>query len=728
MDFIKQKDAMQCGVACLSMVCHFFGKRYSAEFLQRHCRPTAEGVSLLGIKQGAEAVGLEGKAVKLPYEGLADIDSPMILHWNQNHFIVIIKSLKKDRFKIADPAKGIYTIKGTDLRNHWISTTLADGTPAGIALQLSPTKLFYDYSDSGYSEDRSWRFLAGYFIKYKSLFLQIVLCMLLGCVLQLTMPFLTQAIVDKGIRQNSMSIIWIILIGELVIVTGATAGGFIRRWLLLHISARINISMLSDFIIRMLKLPMDFFDTRLTGDLMQRMGDHTRIQSFLTNQTLNAAYTVLCLIIYGVVLWIYSFWIFMIFTAGVIVYAIWEISFLKKRRILDFDTFSQQAKNQNLTFQMLTSMQEIKQQGCGDKRRMEWEDNQADLFEIQTRSMKLQQTQEGGAILINEVRNLVITVMAAATVISGEMSLGAMLAVQYIIGQLNGPVDQLMGVIYSIQDVGISLERINEINNENFNEDTGRKIPTDPTEPQDIVIRNLSFKYDIHSPDYILEDISLIIPKGKVTAVVGTSGSGKTTFLKLLLGFYRPQKGEIRIGDIDLSRCCLEWWRKRCGAVMQDGVIFNESIADNIASSDLDKNQTDICSSAETANIREYIESLPLKYNTIVGTDGKGLSQGQKQRLLIARAVYRNPEYIFLDEATNSLDANNEKKIVERLERFYRGKTVIIVAHRLSTVANADNIVVLDKGRIVEQGSHEELVRNKGFFYSLIKNQLELGT
>lgn len=556
--------------------------------------------------------------------------------------------------------------------------------------------------------------------------MQIIFGLILGCLLQLVMPFLTQWIVDFGITNADIGFIWLVLLGELMIVIGRTATDFIRRWLLLHISMRINISLVSDFFIKLLKLPMSFFDTKQMGDLFQRIGDHSRVQNFLTGQVLNIIFTFLGLIIFGIVLFIYNHLIFVVFVIGSVCYGLWITSFLRRRKILDYELFEQQAKNQDKTYQFITCMQEIKLQDCEQRRRWEWEDVQADLFRVQMNSLKLQQTQEAGSIFINEVKNIIITVLAATAVINSQMTLGAMLAVQYIIGQLNSPVTQLMSFIYSLQDVKISLERINEIH-EGKNEESNEEKIKDFTDTKSIKFTDVVFKYDIHAIKNTLTDVSFEIPVGKVTAIVGASGSGKTTLIKLMLGYYKVLSGSIMIARRNIDDYNLKCWRRQCGVVMQDGVIFSESIARNIAVDDQEIDVTRLETAAKIANIHDYIMGLPLKYNTIIGRDGVGLSQGQKQRILIARAVYKSPEFIFLDEATNALDAKNERAIVENLNNFYKGRTVVVVAHRLSTVKNADQIIVMDNGKVVERGTHDSLIKEMGDYFSLVKNQLELG-
>ncbi len=724
--WIRQHDSMQCGVACLAMICRHYGKDYSLEYLDSFCHANIAGVSMLGIAEGARSVGLETMTAAASTDELKEITLPCILHWNQNHFVVLYGiSGNGRRYRIADPGKGLVSCTRRELESHWISS-VTDGEPSGVVMQLTPTRDFHSHICDKTAEKRSFRFLLGYLRQYRKYFLQIILGLLLGCVLQLILPFLTQAIVDLGIRHRDIGLIWLILLGELMIVVGRTATDFIRRWLLLHISMRINISLVSDFFIKLLRLPMSFFDTKLMGDLLQRIGDHTRVQDFLTGQALNVVFTLLSFLVFGVVLFVYNHLIFAVFAAGSLCYGLWIASFLRRRKVLDYELFEQQAVNQNRTYQFITSMQEIKLQDCERRRRWEWEDTQADLFAVRMKSLRLQQTQEAGSIFINEVKNIIITVLAATAVIGGRMTLGAMLAVQYIIGQLNSPVAQFMSFIYSLQDVRISLERINEIHC-GRNEEPDSGLATDFREGKSIDIDSIDFKYDPHALKKTIEGVSFHIPEGKVTAIVGASGSGKTTLIKLMLGYYPVMSGSISIAGRDINEHSLRWWRRQCGVVMQDGVIFSESIARNIAVDDGEVDTERLESAARIACIHDFVMSLPLRYDTKVGKDGVGLSQGQRQRILIARAVYRDPAFIFLDEATNSLDAKNEREIVENLDKFYKGRTVVVVAHRLSTVKNADRIIVLDGGKVVETGDHASLIAAKGAYYNLVKNQLELG-
>ena len=726
---IIQSDSMMCGITCLQMVCKHFGREVSLRTLSKLCVATSEGVSMLGVNEAANKLGLRTMCARTDFDTLSKATLPCVLHWNQNHFVVLYKVRKGRIFYVADPGKGLVKYNLEEFGKHWVSTA-SQGEEKGIAMFLEPTLEFYSHKVDNEEEDgspRSFQFLFGYIKQYRKYFGQIVLGLLVGSLLQLILPFLTQSIVDVGIKNQNIGFIWLILLGQLMLTISRTAIDFIRRWLLLHILLRINISLVSDFFIKLLKLPMSFFDTKLMGDLMQRMGDHNRVNSFLTQQTLSIVFSLFTFIVFSIVLLSYNWLIFAIFMLGSLLYGGWLALFLRRRKVLDYELFEQQAINNNKTYEFITSMQEIKLQDCEQRRRWEWEDVQADLFNVQMKSLKLQQTQEAGSIFINELKNIVITVVAATAVIHGQLTLGMMLAVQYIIGQLNSPVEQLMSFFYSVQDVKISLERINEIHR--MDDENGKQgLETSVTdETKGIDMENINFKYDPHALKTIIDNVSLTIPKGKVTAIVGASGSGKTTLIKLMLGYYPVLGGQINIGGTDVNTLNKKWWRRQCGVVMQDGVIFSESIARNIAVDDKEIDKQRLQTAAEIACIHDYVMGLPLKYNTKIGRDGVGLSQGQKQRILIARAVYKNPNYIFLDEATNSLDANNERMIVEHLDEFYKGKTVVIVAHRLSTVKNADQIVVLDKGKVVEIGNHEELTAKRGAYYNLVKNQLELG-
>ncbi|MPQ48124.1 ATP-binding cassette domain-containing protein [Marinifilum sp. N1E240] len=726
---------MDCGPTCIRMIAKHYGRHYSLDYLRKRSYITREGVSVSGISECAENIGFRTLCGRFTFEKLVkQAPLPCVVHWQQNHFVVVYSINKrktlfkspKIQFIVADPGRGIVKYSKEEFIENWVSTK-TQGEDKGVAILIEPTTKFFD-KEGEKSDKSSFSFLFSYFGRYKKFFTQIMLGLLLGSILQLIFPFLTQAIVDVGISDHNINFIYLILLAQVILFISRMSVDFIRRWILLHISTRINVSLISDFFIKLMKLPMNFFDTKLVGDILQRIEDHKRVERFLTAQSLGVIFSLFNFIIFGIVLMIYSIKIFSIFLTGSTLYAVWIIFFLKKRRTIDYKLFEQRALNQSKNYQLISGMQEIKLQNCEKRKRWEWEDIQADLFQVNSESLTLQQYQEGGMIFINELKNIVITIIAATAVINGSLTLGMMLAIQYIIGQLNSPLEKIVGFIHNMQDVKISLDRLAEIHKkENEDENNVTKYQKYPFGDKSIDIENLSFQYDGPHSRQVLNNINLKIPKGKITAIVGASGSGKTTLVKLLLGYYIPQNGSIKVDKNNLSDYDLRWWRNECGAVMQDGYIFSESIAKNIAVSDDEIDDDKLMHAAKVANCHEFISELPLSYNTIIGQEGQGISQGQRQRILIARAVYKNPNFIFLDEATNALDANNEKQINENLDVFLEGKTVVIVAHRLSTVKYADQIIVLNKGKIVEKGTHIELIQNREYYYGLVKNQLELG-
>ena len=723
--YIDQLDTSDCGPACLAMVATHYGKSYTLDNLREKSSITRKGVSMLGISDAAESIGFRTLGVKLTYAQLMkEAILPCIAHWQQRHFIVVYK-VEKNRVWVADPAHGLVKYTRREFMQGWAQDE-ADGKEQGLCLLLETTPAFYSRED-GKSDRSRFSFLFKYLRPYRKFIVQLFIGLLLGSILQLIFPFLTQAIVDKGIGNHDLGFIYMVLIAQLTLFLSQTAVEFIRGWISLHISTRVNLSLISDFLIKLLKLSIGFFDTKMIGDIMQRIRDHSRVESFLTGSMINIIFACVSLVVFSIVLALYHVPILIVFLIGSMAYAGWVILFWKKRRDIDFKRFSLLSENQSNLYQLITGIQEIKLNNCERRKRWEWERIQARLFKTSVKGLSLNQMQTAGSSFINQLKNILISFISAKAVIDGHMTLGMMMAVQYIIGQLNAPIQQLINLSHSAQDAKISLERLSEIHGMPDEESVDKPGTHHLPEDRSISAENLSFQYEGPHSEFVLKNLDITIPARKVTAIVGVSGSGKTTLVKLMLGFYPPTEGKIRIGNLNLRDISPSRWREACGVVMQEGFIFSDSIARNIALSDEIIDRDRLLHAARMANIETFIEQLPLGFNTEIGMEGHGLSQGQKQRILIARSIYKDPEFIFFDEATNSLDANNERTIVKNLEKFFEGRTVVIVAHRLSTVKNADQIVVLDKGMIVESGTHKELVSRRSAYYRLVKDQLELG-
>ena len=723
--FYKQMEVKDCGPTCLKIISRFYGKDIAVSYLRKLVETTKYGSSLSALSAAAENIGLRSVAVKIDLNSLLDhVPLPCVVHWNKNHFIVVYRTTPKHVY-VSDPAIGLLKYTVDEFLSGWIGNNATAATREGIVLLLEPGPQFANFNAPAPVASRKFTFLFKYLSKYKKLLFQVALGLFTASLLQLIFPFLMQSIVDVGIAGKDLGFIYLVLLAQLMLFFGRTAIEVVRSWLLLHISTRINISLVTDFFIKLMKLPISFFDARLTGDINQRILDHKRIEHLLTNKLLITFFSFFNIIIFGAVLAYYNILIFGIFMAGSIMNVIWVISLLKKRKIIDYKKFACRAEEQSKVFEIINGMQEIKLHNAERQKRWSWEYIQANLFSVSIKSLSVEQWQNVGSSFIREGTNIIVTVLAATLVIKGELTLGMMLSVQFIIGQLNAPIIELIEFTRAYQDAKISFDRISEIHNKEDEEKPGEMRITDINIHQPIIVSNLSFRYP-GGPGNVIKDVSFTIPPRQTTAIVGSSGSGKTTLMKLLLKFYSEYEGSICLGDEDVRSIAQNSWRTNCGAVMQEGFIFNDTIANNIAIGEDVIDKEKLKQAVEIANIREFIEMLPLSYNTKIGNEGVGLSTGQKQRILIARAVYKSPRLIVFDEATSALDAKNERVIMERLNRFLKDRTAIIIAHRLSTVKDARQIIVLEEGQIVEVGDHHSLILKQGAYYNLVKNQLQL--
>ncbi|SDL77629.1 RTX-I toxin determinant B [Sphingobacterium mizutaii] len=722
--FYSQHDLADCGPTCLKMICRYYGKDVQLEYLREKCYINKDGVSLLNISKAAEDLGFRTFMAYLDVERLVnDCPLPAILHWNQEHFVLLLEIKGKKYFKIADPAHGIVKIDLGTFKKSWIST--AD--QKGAALLLEPTPAFSNLNEKG-DEFSGYKFLLKYIKPYKRNFFQLIFGMMIGSLISLILPFATKILIDEGINKGSASIIYLVLLSQFALFVGSTLIELIRGWLLLHVNTRISLNIISDFLIQLLKLPIRFFDTKSVGDLSQRIGDHHRIDTFLTGTAISTIFSIVNIIVFSIILLFFDKAIFLSFFVLSVLGVLWVFLFQKKRKQLDYKRFARNRENQDKLYEMIVGMQEVKLYGSEISKRWEWERLQIKFFKLNISTLALEQWQSTGFNFLTSLKNIIISFLAATQVLNGNLTLGTLLSISYIIGQTNGPISQLMAFIQGFQDAKLSMDRLLEIHKKRGEEqDEEIDHSFERVENQDLNLENVSFQYSGPDSPLVLNNITLCIPKGKVTAIVGTSGSGKSTLLKLMLGFYKPVKGIVKIGESDLKRISPKLWREACGTVMQDGFIFFDTISRNIAVDGMAIDDKRMENAVKIANLSEFIDRLPLGYTTKIGSSGVGLSGGQKQRILIARSVYKDPEYLFFDEATSSLDANNERQIIDNLDDFFKGKTVVIIAHRLSTVKNADQIVVLKDGEIVEIGNHTTLSKAKGNYYELVKNQLELG-
>lgn len=716
----QQHDESDCGAACLRMVARHYGRFFSLEYLRSLTSQRREGVSLLDISEGAERLGFRTLAASISFDRLLeDAPLPLIAYWRENHYIVVYKTSRRYVW-VADPAGGLLRYTHQEFLDGW---KREEGE--GVVLLLEPTADFHKRDGQEVSKG-SFRYVLDYLKQYRQLINQLTIGFIVTIVLQLIFPFLMQALVDEGIGRQDFNFALLVLLAWAILFGSTMLVEHLRSWIFLHLGIRTNIRLVSDFILKVMKLPIRFFDEKMTSDLLKRIQDNVRVERLLTSTSLQAIVSSFSVLLLGFVLLHFDLVIFLIFLAGTALYLVWIFRFMRARRELDYLRFDQSAENQVKMIEMINGMQDIKLFNAEQQKRWDWERSEARLFRSSMKYLAVNQRQRLGAMLLNEARNILITIFAAKAVIEGRLTLGELLAIQYIIGQLNGPLHQLVDFIRAVQDARISLERMNEVHLKDNEEVLEEKISLLP-ETADIKLEKVSFHYPGFADMPALKDLDFTIPYGKTTAIVGSSGSGKTTLIKLLLGIYQPTEGAIRIGDINLGNIQQRFWRDRCGAVLQEGYLFSDTIARNIGMGAEIIEERKLLQAARIANIQSFIESLPAGYGARIGPEGIGLSQGQKQRMLIARAVYHNPEYFLFDEATNSLDAYNEVVIMENLAEHFKGRTIVVVAHRLSTVTNADHIIVLEGGEVVEQGAHDQLAAKKGAYYHLLKNQLELG-
>jgi len=731
--FIPQHDQMDCGPACLAMIAKKYGKNYPLQYLRGNSFLTKEGVSIAGIKEAAKKIGFDSFTYQLGINELRQQgdEFPCIIHWNQNHFIVLDRIStgifsRKTQYHVADPSYGLLKVPEERFKQSWCSRD-----NEGIALFLKPTEKFYNQVPP-VEEQISIKRALSYLKPHKRKVIILTIMLLTGSLISLVFPFLTQNLIDKGVTAKDLNVIMIILLAQLALYIGSITIEVIRNWFTLYIGTKISITIISDYLMRILSLPLKFFDTKMMGDFNQRIQDNERIEQFLTSQSLTTFFSLITFAVFFGVLWFYNTIIMVTYLALTTISLIWSLYWLKKRKTLDYFRFLYRGESQEGIYEIVNGVTELKLNQFEDFKRKEWENIQDKLFKVNIRLLKVNQLQLSGFEFVNQIKNILVTFLAASLVVKGEITLGALLSISYIIGQLNAPVNYLVAFIRSFQDAKLSLERLNEVHVQQREENENQREMSVSGEPEaatdnGIDVKNLFFQYAGPISPLVLKDLSFKIPEGKVTAIVGASGSGKTTLMKLLLRFYAPTDGHILYNNDDLNDLSPKSVRSNCGVVMQDGFIFSDTIERNIVAGDQNIDRQRLSNAVKTANIEDFIDNLPLGYETKIGASGNGISGGQKQRILIARAVYKNPHYIFFDEATSALDADNEMIIHNNLQSFFKGKTVVIIAHRLSTVKKADQIIVLKEGRIVESGSHQELVYSKSDYYKLVKNQLELG-
>jgi ATP-binding cassette subfamily B protein len=718
------------GFSCLEIIINYYDKNFSiSEFREMVESEVANG-ALLAISDVAERIGFRARWMELTDEQLIkQVNTPCILYWRDGRFIVKGpgKNTKRTRkVNCIDPSAGSLQVDVDDLLAGWATRLNGAGKMVGAVMILEPGFKFWSWKKGEVSKF-SWRRVGQYFHGKYSLISGIVLAFIITSIAQLIFPFLVQSVVDVGIKRKDYNFITLVLSAQVMMVFGRMSVDFIRARLLMQISGAASLSIISDFWIKLSKLSISYFERTRRGDVLQRVQDSRKMLVFMTGPMLNTFFSSLNFVVLSIVLIMHKLDLFLVFIAGMVIYLTWTKLLFGGRKKVNQQLFDASAVDNNSTLQMVAGMEEIKLNNIEQPKRWEWEDVQVDLFRASLRNLNYGQLQQTGGIMINNIKDVVLLFLVARYVIQGQLTFGAMLAIQYITGQLSAFIDQFIGFFISLQDAKISMDRLNEVHLlEDEENEVDRNLLRMLPYKKDIRLKSLSFAYPGENDEAILNNIDLIIPEGKTTAIVGGSGSGKTTLLKLLLKFYDSYRGNILIGDTDFRDLSPAYWRSQCAAVLQDGFIFSDTIANNIALEYEGPDHDRLIKACKNANVLSFIEDLPNGFNTRIGPQGTGISQGQKQRLLIARAIYKNAHYWFLDESTNALDANNERVIISNMSKVLRGKTVVIVAHRMSTIKDAHQIIVMDRGCIVEQGSHFELSNLKGRYYDLLSNQLDM--
>ncbi len=716
-----QSESKDCGPSCLKIIARYYGNNVDIEYLRKVSETTRSGTSLTGLIRAAKKIGFKAVASKESFSILKkEVPLPVIAHWNQDHFVVVYE-ITNDKVYVSDPELGKVKYTHSDFMDKWLEN---DENGEGILLLLNfNVNENFQLPKEAVEKKVDISFISSHLKNYKKSFIRISVLVFIASILELAFPYLTQQIIDRGVQFKDVNFIFLSAASYILIFIGYKAANIIRNWVVIKLSMRFNIQLISNFIKKLTLLPIAYYDSKITGDIFQRISDHEFLEKFFTSNSIGALFSILNILIFsGLFLW-YNDNIFLIFLVGTIIHIAWIFLFFSKRKVLDFKFFSIKSKENNKIIELIHGMQDIKLNGYEEPKKKEWEEIRTSLYKRDMESMKVEQFQLDGASFIKEIKNISIIIMSSLLVVNNKLSFGTLLAISYIIGHLNAPIEKLVSFLNNIQDLRLGFRRILEIHNKDI-EGEGKSLVKN-FKMGDVTINNVDFKYQGTSEN-VLNNISFSIPFKKTTAIVGASGSGKTTLLKLLLKFYEVNSGSIKVNGLNINDLDYNSWRNKCGVIMQESYIFNDSIENNIILAQ-ESNFEKMKQACLVCNIHGFIQGLPLGYQTKIGNEGVEISSGQKQRILMARAIYKNPEFLLFDEATSALDAQNEKEISKKLESVFKNRTVLLIAHRLSTIKNADNIIVLsNNGNIVEMGPHMELIKNKGHYHQLIKNQLEL--